>query len=52
MPTYLRTADAGLDETKILGWLLERCQEVYGKTKVADDFKISQHMVASAVHLH
>lgn len=42
---YLRTTDPDLDEAKLLDWLLERIQEVYGKTKVADDFQISQHAV-------
>ncbi len=42
---YLRTGDPDLDEAKILEWLHERCVEVYGKTKVADDFTISQHAV-------
>ncbi|MGW7531829.1 CBASS oligonucleotide cyclase [Amycolatopsis sp. NPDC054798] len=42
---YLRCADPDIDEAKLLEWLCERCQEVYGKTKVAEDFVISQHAV-------
>ncbi|MGI6869869.1 CBASS oligonucleotide cyclase [Amycolatopsis sp. 3B14] len=42
---YLRSADPEIDEAKLLDWLCQRCQEVYGKTKVADDFVISQHAV-------
>ncbi|MFE1367224.1 CBASS oligonucleotide cyclase [Streptomyces anulatus] len=42
---YLRTADSAVDEATLLDWLRERCIEVYGDTKVADDFKISQHAV-------
>jgi tRNA nucleotidyltransferase (CCA-adding enzyme) len=42
---YLRAPDPDIDEAKILDWLCDRCMEVYGKTKVADDFKISQHAV-------
>lgn len=42
---YLRTVDPDVDEASLLEWLRERCIEVYGKTKVADDFKISDHAV-------
>ncbi|MEU3862985.1 CBASS oligonucleotide cyclase [Streptomyces sp. NPDC028722] len=42
---YLRTADPGVDEASLLEWLRERCIQVYGDTKVADDFKISDHAV-------
>ncbi|MFF7903657.1 CBASS oligonucleotide cyclase [Streptomyces sp. NPDC007920] len=42
---YLRTADPDVDEASLLEWLRERCIQVYGDTKVADDFKISDHAV-------
>ncbi|MFF3990591.1 CBASS oligonucleotide cyclase [Streptomyces sp. NPDC001797] len=42
---YLRTADPGVDEASLLEWLRDRCIQVYGDTKVADDFKISDHAV-------
>lgn len=45
---YVRAAAVGgvqVDESELLEWLLERCREVYGKTKDAEDFKISQHAV-------
>ena len=45
---YVRAANVGgvdADESGLLQWLCDRCQEVYGKTKVADDFKISEHAV-------
>ncbi len=32
-------------EAGLLDWLKERCIEVYGKTKVAEDFVISRHAV-------
>jgi tRNA nucleotidyltransferase (CCA-adding enzyme) len=47
---YLRTADVDIDESSLLQWLLERCREVYGKTKMADDFQISQHAVGITLH--
>ncbi|AUI64063.1 CBASS oligonucleotide cyclase [Amycolatopsis sp. BJA-103] len=47
---YLRTTDPDIDESKVLDWLLARCIEVYGKTKVADDFVISQHAVGITLH--
>jgi tRNA nucleotidyltransferase (CCA-adding enzyme) len=42
---YLRTSDPDIDESKVLDWLLDRCVEVYGRTKVAEDFVISRHAV-------
>jgi tRNA nucleotidyltransferase (CCA-adding enzyme) len=45
---YVRASSVGgldVDETKLLEWLRERCMEVYGKTKDAEDFKISDHAV-------
>ena len=41
---YVR-ADADIDEATLLDWLRDRCIEVYGATKVAEDFVISQHAV-------
>ncbi|MHA3700724.1 CBASS oligonucleotide cyclase [Jatrophihabitans sp. YIM 134969] len=45
---YVRAASVGgtgAEESGLLDWLRDRCIEVYGKTKVADDFVISQHAV-------
>jgi len=42
---YVRTSDLDQNEAGLLNWLRERCIEVYGKTKVAEDFVISQHAV-------
>jgi tRNA nucleotidyltransferase (CCA-adding enzyme) len=42
---YLRVGDPGIDVSTVLAWLEERCKEVYGKTKVAEDFKPSDHAV-------
>lgn len=45
---YVRASAVGgidADEAKLLEWLRDRCIEVYGATKVADDFEISQHAV-------
>ncbi|GAA0256671.1 hypothetical protein GCM10010492_66990 [Saccharothrix mutabilis subsp. mutabilis] len=42
---YLRVSDLEIEESTLLDWLLERCREVYGATKVAEDFKISHHAV-------
>ncbi|MGW4830800.1 CBASS oligonucleotide cyclase [Amycolatopsis japonica] len=47
---YLRTSDTDIDESKVLDWLLARCIEVYGQTKVADDFAISRHAVGITLH--
>ena len=45
---YVRASAVGglqVQEAQLLNWLLERCKEVYGKTKDVEDFKISQHAV-------
>jgi tRNA nucleotidyltransferase (CCA-adding enzyme) len=42
---YVRSADPGEDEAGLLEWLRERCIEVYGATKVAEDFVVSEHAV-------
>jgi tRNA nucleotidyltransferase (CCA-adding enzyme) len=45
---YVRAASVGgihAAEAGLLDWLKDRCVEVYGKTKVADDFVISRHAV-------
>jgi hypothetical protein len=45
---YVRAASVGgieADESDLLSWLRDRCVEVYGKTKDADDFVISEHAV-------
>lgn len=50
---YVRASALGgvqVEEAKLLNWLLERCKEVYGKTKDAEDFKISHHAVGITMH--
>ena len=45
---YVRASSVGgvdVDESGLLEWLLNRCLEVYGKTKDAEDFRISDHAV-------
>ena len=45
---YVRASNVGgidVDEAQLLNWLRDRCQEVYGATKVAEDFVISDHAV-------
>jgi tRNA nucleotidyltransferase (CCA-adding enzyme) len=45
---YVRAGSVGgvdVEESGLLEWLRERCIEVYGNTKVADDFVISHHAV-------
>lgn len=45
---YVRAASVGgvaAPESGLLDWLRDRCVEVYGKTKVAEDFVISRHAV-------
>lgn len=45
---YVKAASVGgvlAEESGLLAWLRDRCVEVYGKTKVADDFVISRHAV-------
>lgn len=46
---YVRASAVGgvnADESGLLEWLRERCLEVYGATKDASDFEISEHAVA------
>lgn len=50
---YVRASAVGgihVQEAQLLNWLLDRCKEVYGKTKDAKDFEISQHAVAITMH--
>jgi tRNA nucleotidyltransferase (CCA-adding enzyme) len=42
---YLRVADPNVDVATVLDWLRDRCIEVYGGTKVEDDFVLSDHAV-------
>jgi tRNA nucleotidyltransferase (CCA-adding enzyme) len=45
---YVRAANVGgieADESGLLDWLRDRCVEVYGATKDAEDFVISEHAV-------
>jgi hypothetical protein len=45
---YVRAFSVGgvkADESGLLEWLRDRCIEVYGKTKDAEDFVISEHAV-------
>lgn len=45
---YVRASSVGgvdVDEAQLLEWLRDRCVEVYGKTKDAEDFVISHHAV-------
>lgn len=45
---YVRAASVGgvdADECDLLDWLCDRCREVYGATKEAEDFVISEHAV-------
>jgi hypothetical protein len=45
---YVRASSVGgvdVDECGLLEWLRDRCIEVYGATKVAEDFVISDHAV-------
>ena len=45
---YVRAASVGgtgANESGLLEWLRERCIEVYGNTKVAEDFVVSEHAV-------
>ncbi|HJD84767.1 CBASS oligonucleotide cyclase [Kitasatospora aureofaciens] len=42
---YLRATSTDIDVSTMLTWLRDRCIEIYGKTKVADDFVISNHAV-------
>lgn len=50
---YVRAASVGgvtADESGLLQWLRERCMEVYGATKDAEDFVISDHAVGITMH--
>ena len=50
---YVRAANVGgidADESGLLAWLKDRCMEVYGATKVAEDFTISDHAVGITMH--
>lgn len=45
---YVRASGVGgvdVDERHLLAWLRDRCTEVYGATKDAEDFSISEHAV-------
>jgi tRNA nucleotidyltransferase (CCA-adding enzyme) len=45
---YVRASSVGgtdADESNLLNWLRDRCIEVYGATKDAEDFVISEHAV-------
>jgi tRNA nucleotidyltransferase (CCA-adding enzyme) len=45
---YVRASSVGgtdADERGLLEWLRDRCIEVYGKTKDAEDFAVSEHAV-------
>ena len=45
---YVRASSVGgaqAEEAGLLEWLRDRCRDVYGATKVADDFVISDHAV-------
>ncbi|MCW3814456.1 CBASS oligonucleotide cyclase [Micromonospora sp. DR5-3] len=50
---YVRAGQVGgldVNEADLLNWLLERCKEVYGRTKVAEDFQVSDHAVGITMH--
>jgi 2'-5'-oligoadenylate synthetase 1, domain 2, C-terminus len=50
---YVRAAGVGgidADERGLLDWLKDRCVEVYGANKDADDFVISDHAVGITLH--
>lgn len=50
---YVRAASVGgvdAEESGLLVWLKDRCVEVYGNTKIADDFTISEHAVGIVMH--
>ncbi len=50
---YVRAANVGgvaADESDLLQWLRDRCVEVYGATKDAEDFVISDHAVGITMH--
>jgi len=50
---YVRASNVGgvnANESGLLDWLRDRCLEVYGETKVAEDFVISDHAVGITMH--
>lgn len=50
---YVRASAVGgvaVNESRLLEWLRDRCIEVYGATKEASDFEISQHAVGITMH--
>jgi tRNA nucleotidyltransferase (CCA-adding enzyme) len=50
---YVRASAVGgitAEESGLLEWLRDRCVEVYGATKDAEDFKISEHAVGITMH--
>jgi 2'-5'-oligoadenylate synthetase-like protein len=50
---YVRASSVGgieVDECGLLEWLKDRCIEVYGATKDAEDFVISDHAVGITLH--
>lgn len=50
---YVRAGKVGgldAEESGLLDWLRDRCTEVYGATKDADDFVISDHAVGITMH--
>jgi tRNA nucleotidyltransferase (CCA-adding enzyme) len=50
---YVRASSVGgveANESRLLDWLRDRCMEVYGDTKEADDFVISDHAVGITMH--
>jgi len=48
--TAAAVGGTGADEGELLLWLEARCKEVYGATKIADDFRISEHAVGITMH--
>lgn len=50
---YVRAATVGgigADESGLLDWLRDRCIDVYGATKDAEDFVVSDHAVCITLH--
>lgn len=50
---YVRASAVGgvtAEESQLLQWLCDRCKEVYGATKDADDFVVSRHAVGITMH--
>jgi len=53
LAAYVRATGVGgiaCDERDLLDWLRERCIEVYGATKDAKDFVVSEHAVGITLH--